>query len=215
MTKGYPQRPRQGGSDLAAAWDSIYQKGGWIFQPKVNGWRALLNLRTRAMLNRHGQPLSVARDFEAAITELQLRALEVPFDVGEWVDVEAMGRRHAVGRGSLAILDLPEVAANQFERSTLALQLAPPLDMLGAMFSGSRHLLVYSMPVWDERRALDMTTDHGRLGMWWALMPRLNKHAGCTLYEGVVAKRADAAYRWGRTPQDESPHWTKHRFTTQ
>jgi len=64
------------------------------------------------MCNRHGQRLTIEREFEAALG--QLRSLA---DSGlVWADCEALERRHQIGRGSLVVLDwIPESGSPTYE----------------------------------------------------------------------------------------------------
>jgi hypothetical protein len=50
------------------------------------------------MWNRHGERLTIARDFAPALEILKRSQFE-------WLDVEALERRHNLGRGSLIVLD--------------------------------------------------------------------------------------------------------------
>lgn len=51
----YPLRPINGGPLPRARPKS----GTWLYEPKINGWRAIVNTRTGAMWNRHGKRLSI------------------------------------------------------------------------------------------------------------------------------------------------------------
>ena len=94
----YPARPLNGG-DLKYALPKI---GAWSYTPKYNGWRAMVHVPTSAMWNRHGERLTIAREFSIALAILK----RTPF---EWLDCEALERRHDLGRGSLIVLDCPGV----------------------------------------------------------------------------------------------------------
>jgi hypothetical protein len=64
------------------------------------------------MWNRHGQRLTIEREFEAALD--QLRPLAGSGLV--WADCEALERRHQIGRGSLVVLDwIPESGSPTYE----------------------------------------------------------------------------------------------------
>src|SRR2546426_8927538 len=92
----YPVRPVNGGPlDKAPG-----KVGQWLYEPKYNGWRAIVHTRTGRMFNRHGQALSIAEEFAKALKQL----LGSPFD---WLDCEALERRHGIGRGTLIVLDVP------------------------------------------------------------------------------------------------------------
>ncbi len=62
----YPARPINGGSlELA-----LPKPGHWYYEPKYNGWRALVHAPTGTMFNRRGQPLSIAGLFSCALKRL-------------------------------------------------------------------------------------------------------------------------------------------------
>jgi len=63
----YPARPISGGPlELA-----LPKQGHWCYEPKYNGWRALVHAPTGTMFNRHGQPLSIAGLFGSALKHLR------------------------------------------------------------------------------------------------------------------------------------------------
>ena len=67
---------------------------------------------TGAMWNRHGQRLTIEREFDAALDIL--RPLAGSGLV--WADCEALERRHQIGRGSLVVLDwIPESGSPTYE----------------------------------------------------------------------------------------------------
>src|SRR2546425_13064632 len=45
--------------------------GHWFYEPKYNGWRALVRLPTGTILNRKGHRLSIAREFDCALAALK------------------------------------------------------------------------------------------------------------------------------------------------
>ena len=68
----YPARPINGGSlELA-----LPKPGHWYYEPKYNGWRALVHAPTGTMFNRHGQPLSIAGLFSCALKRLRTVRLQ-------------------------------------------------------------------------------------------------------------------------------------------
>ena len=90
----YPARPVNGGPLPIA----LPKSGAWTLEGKYNGWRAWVHNPTGAMFNRDLEPLSINGEFAPALH--LLRAM--PW---EWSDVEALERRHDIGRGSLILLD--------------------------------------------------------------------------------------------------------------
>jgi hypothetical protein len=97
----YPARPLNGGPlELAPP-----KPGQWSYEPKYDGWRALVHAPTGSMFNRHGQPLSIAAEFGGALKRLRAAAVKVDGNAVEWFDCEALDRRHALGRGTLLVFD--------------------------------------------------------------------------------------------------------------
>lgn len=91
----YPARPINGGP-----LEKTHPKHGeWFYEPKYNGWRALMHVPTGTMFNRHGRRLSIQHEFAKALAQLQDSA------TFEWLDCEALERRHSIGRGTLIVLD--------------------------------------------------------------------------------------------------------------
>jgi hypothetical protein len=100
----YPARPLNGGPlELAPP-----KPGQWSYEPKYNGWRALVHAPTGSMFNRRGQPLSIAGEFGRALERLRAAVVRVNGRAVEWFDCEALDRRHALGRGTLLVFDLPD-----------------------------------------------------------------------------------------------------------
>ena len=63
----YPPRPCNGGPLEKA----VAKDGGWFYEPKYNGWRALIHVPTKRMFNRRGSPLSIAHEFPVALEALK------------------------------------------------------------------------------------------------------------------------------------------------
>src|SRR3954465_3488399 len=97
----FPARPINGGSlELA-----LPKPGRWYYEPKYNGWRALVHAPTGAMFNRKCQPLSITGSFTAALKYLRAVPLVTGGRSIEWLDCEVLDRRHALGRGTLLVFD--------------------------------------------------------------------------------------------------------------
>src|SRR6266478_4854755 len=97
----YPARPLNGGAlDLAPP-----KSGQWLYEPKYNGWRALVHAPTGTMFNRYGQHLSIAAEFANALKRLRETTVMVDGIAVEWFDCEALDRRHTLGRGTLLAFD--------------------------------------------------------------------------------------------------------------
>ena len=191
----YPARPINGGPlDVALA-----KHGDWRYEPKYNGWRALVHIATGAMFNRHGQRLTIEGEFKPALEQLRGTLDAEAF---QWADCEALERRHNIGRGSLIVLDvIPEAS----HRAAAYLERRRWLEAVLEMPT-------LSVPPEDNQVAL-VPSDYASDALWM-FTRRANVTLGCAFYEGVVAKRADKPYpiqllSAGR----EFPFWMKHRWT--
>jgi hypothetical protein len=183
----YPARPVNGGHLHYA----LKKVGPWSYEPKYNGWRALLHVPTGAMWNRHGKRLSIACEFARVVHLLKL----TPFT---WLDVEALSRRHGLGKGSLIVLDcLDKPHLPYAERRTVLSAAIPTLPVATKPADKSDYLPpCYSDPllVWDQ-------------------LQEVNQTLGCDFYEGMVAKRDDSPYPIQLNASEQTyPQWMKHRF---
>ena len=96
----YPARPINGGP-----FDKALPKfGEWHYSPKYNGWRVMVHIPSGKMWNRLNQPLTIAAEFDAAVSQLR-DSLNGDARFA-WADCEGLDRRHSLGRGSLILLDL-------------------------------------------------------------------------------------------------------------
>jgi hypothetical protein len=197
----YPARPINGGP-LDKARPKL--GGPWLYELKYNGWRALVHVPSGTMFNRQGQKLSIAGEFAAALDKLKHSQFE-------WLDCEALDRRHGLGRGSLIVLDEPD--------STL-----PYADRPGRLDSLWNHLVEPGFATFLETiitngvaelpgSATEVLNLHTRRpdpdslylpaafteqqarDIWCkSLLRQVNTNFGCDFYEGLVAKRADSHF---------------------
>lgn len=209
----FPARPVNGGPLRKA----LPKAGDWYYEPKVNGWRALVHCPTGTMFNRRGERLSIESEFAAALGKLH--AVLDPHFV--WLDVEAFERRHRFGRGSLVILDVPLCLGDyNFRHQAIHAHLVAP----GIATSWAHEQLappestVLKFAYMYE--SIEQQTRHG----WkadgclapeaaWERLQAVNHSLGAELFEGLVAKRGDSRYpRQLRSPDVEFPFWVKHRW---
>lgn len=191
----YPARPKNGGP-LPTAPPKL---GAFDYEPKVNGWRAEVHAPSRLMWNRHGQPLTIADEFKAALDRLEELAAVTAI---EWWDVEALERRHNIGRGGLIVLDwIPAHPAFQppwSSRNQFLHQHLPEFDLV---FDPANFPLLSIPPL-----------VYGDVSVWRDLQ-QINWRLGCDFFEGLVAKRRDSLYPIQlRSPDEEFSGWIKHRF---
>jgi len=196
----YPARPHNGGP-LGKA---IKKDSGWYYEPKFNGWRTLIHLPTGTMFNRHGKELSIQHEFKAAVKELQ----EAYPDL-EWVDCEALGRRHDIGKGTLIVLDAVIRGTYEQRRSRLEVDRILPLHGASSVTLG-----FFSDPI-DMEPCYLTDSEFGleNAESLWETMKDTNKVLGAEYFEGLVAKHADSHYPIQlRSSSDECSFWVKHRW---
>ena len=187
----YPARPAKGGFDPAHP-----LPGDWRYEPKLNGWRALLHRPTGALYNRHGEPLSIGNQFRWAIGEINTR-----FPDHTWIDCEALERRHGLLQGWLIVLDLVLPSVPYLERRDMLA--AANLDPLELCPSTSASGWVRMLPAYTEAEAADI----------WDMMQWVNSSLAAPFYEGFVAKRTRSTYPiQTRSGEEVTPDWVKMRF---
>ncbi len=195
----YPARPIGGGRlDLAPR-----KTGTWFAEPKYNGWRALVHTPTGTMWNRHGKRLSIAAEFGPALRELRGLARHGLV----WADCEALERRHAIGRGSLVVLDwICETGAPGYEerRDILTTFIEVERLSIGVWNSFPENAVLLPPSIRDESDAV--------LSFYLGLK-EINRVLKCDFFEGVVMKRGGSPYPVQlRSETEECRAWCKHRF---
>lgn len=171
--------------------------GQWAFEPKFNGHRALVHVPSRTMFNRHGSPMSIARDFEDTLDTISALAR---MQAGPWLDCEALARRATHGKGTLVVLDVVEPLMTYASRRVLLEACFPtaPLDPAEFPCNSVATPQRFSDPreLWDKLQAINTGDESAK---WF--------------YEGIIAKRVDARYPVQlRSPDDEFLGWLKLRW---
>jgi len=192
MIPFYPLRPKNGGGLLI---ENV--RASHDYECKFNGWRSVANCKTREMFNRQGEKLSIAAEFKDALDVLGSLGIT-------WADVEALERRHNVGRGTLILLDLPDYRELPYEArhkliKSFGLKPAGPSDKI-------EDKQVYYSPAVSG-------TDPQAVMKLWNDLKEVNQRLGANFYEGVVSKKRDSLYVWqNRGPEVDFPFWMKHRW---
>lgn len=160
------------------------KRGEWIYEPKINGWRTLINLDTGEMFNRHGKPLTIEKVFTPLIDLFR------SFSPWKWIDCEGLDRRHNVERGKLYVLDyIPE----SYDKT-------PLIERKEAL---KEHFADFSLGHYKESEAKQ----------GWDELQAVNANLGVEYYEGFVAKRIDSHYvQQLRSDKEETTLWIKHRW---
>jgi len=188
----YPARPINGGPLEQAPQKSSV----WLYEPKYNGWRTLIHVPSETMFNRKLEKLSIAHEFRTALSKLQ----KIVSPELEWLDCEALERRHGRGRGSVIVLDCPSLAGLDYERRRDCLEKVIPQTPVDPNQLGCDEILLPPNRFDDIHKT-------------WNVLRQLNVQTNCEFYEGLVAKRADSIYPIQlRSPQQEFPFWVKHRW---
>ena len=187
---------------LAEPREKPFSKPGWVFEPKLDGYRVLATHdgTTATLTSRNGNDLTgsfpeVVRSVRALpVTRAVLDAeLVVPDENGR-PSFQALQKRARVSRS----LDIRRAAAGSpailYGFDLLGFE---DRDLRGLPLLERKRLLRMLLPPLGPVRYLDHFDQDGE-----ALMA----HAVTLGLEGVVAKKADSTYRAGR-----SPHWLKIR----
>ncbi len=193
----YPPAPLNGGP-LETAPPKV---GTWVWQPKVDGWRAVIHTPSRTVWNQYGKLSSCSEKFQHILRELSFASCSC-----EWLDVELMENRHDLMRGCIIVLDWIEPDLSFMRRRAMLRSLFPrlPIDVSRLLreTGGQVRDSVYLISQWDNRDPL-------KLYDW---LKQENEFIGHKFYEGLVAKRVDAPYLFGQRPKQVTPDFIKHRF---
>ena len=183
----YPARPTNGGNLMLSG-----VREGWLYQPKINGWRAIFDANTEEVWNRHGKLLSTPFP-SLAIRELLRLAEKTGW---RWWDCELVERRTKL-KGKVIILDAMDADLPFIKRYLTIQSEVPTIDV------GDR---------WETLSALP-TLKHTEAEKLWMDGIKYNQTAKDELYEGVVGKKADSIYPAQKiTPDRVFPYWAKHRY---
>ena len=192
--RSFPMRPRNGGP---LGGGPLPRYARYSAEPKYNGWRATLHAPSGMMWNRRGELLSIADEFDEAVERIATAARLC--GAGEWFDCEGLERRHALARGTLIILDVPDMSPvpsylerrEWMEARFETCPLLPGEVLPNCAYIPPRSPGVEAAQLYTQLRDLD---------------------AGTHFYEGVVLKRNDSTYTPQLTPERDCREWFKHRW---
>jgi hypothetical protein len=184
----YPARPFNGGG-----LDSV--RRGWTYTPKLNGWRVVVHTPTGRCFNRQNGLLSIVPELLEATQKLQAI---IPY---EWVDCEALERRHDMGKGSLFVLDIITKQDTAAKRHAMIQEYVPEFSV------GDEDKLqpnsLYCLHEYTPMQVPDM----------WNQMFQYNELKHSEFYEGVVGKLPYTTYpQQLMSPDRIAESWVKHKF---
>ena len=157
---------------------------------KYDGWRLEVHAPTSRAVNRQLEVSSVQHEFAVALAELRKHSLE-------FLDCEALSRRHAMGKGTLIVLDVIIPDATFLERQAILHREFPILN-IGEV---PKIDTVYAAPYFPQ--ALPGSDK---------LIQQINERMGVKFYEGVVVKKNDSVYPYQlRNSEQICTDWVKHR----
>lgn len=170
--------------------------GEWAWEPKVNGWRALVHAPTSTVYNRHGALMSIAHEFKEALAEIQKLGEDWDF---EWFDCEMLGRRHPMKKGHIFTLDYIDDYTNLYDYGVRRGRMEGMWDF-EAPYAERVEVVESFQRAWDPLKM-------------WEILQEENHRYGCDFYEGLVAKRMDSVYeRQLVSGSRTTPSWVKFRF---
>jgi bifunctional non-homologous end joining protein LigD len=180
---------------LAEPSDNPFTRDGWMFELKLDGYRLIAS-------KSHGEALLLTRngnDYTAVFPEVARAIKALPFDHvivdGEVVVMDSQGKpsfARLQQRGRLSSpMDIGR-AAVELPSTFYAFDILAfdNYDLRPLPLSARKRLLMQALPKLGAVRSLDHIDCEGELFMQQVVALGL---------EGIIAKRADAAYRGGRS----------------
>jgi bifunctional non-homologous end joining protein LigD len=175
---------------LAESIDAPFRKAGWMWEPKLDGYRVLAFIDGEQVTLRSRKGLDVTADYAAVAEELRLQGVRGMVLDGEIVAFDAAGRpSFGAMQGGAA-----PVAFFAFDLLHFA-----GIDLRGLAYADRRRYLAQCL-LPSKRVHLVHAVEDG---------VALNEAALATGFEGVVGKRLDSRYEAGK----RSSAWVKVKPT--
>jgi bifunctional non-homologous end joining protein LigD len=180
---------------LAEPCDEPFTRDGWLFELKLDGYRLIAS-------KSHGEALLLTRngnDYTAVFPEIARAIKALPFDHiivdGEVVVMDSQGKPSFARLQQRGRLSSPvEIgrAAVELPSTFYAFDLLAfdQYDLRSLPLATRKRLLMQALPKLGAVRSLDHIERDGELFM---------RQVAAIGLEGIIAKRADAPYRGGRT----------------
>lgn len=203
----YPMRPGTAIFDQPRDWHNEY-----IFRPKVDGDRVMVDIENGIAMNRHGAPYTKAKllpwDELKAFADTYRQIYNLHLDT-RFLDIEFLAK-HQLRKHQAVILDIPN---RDIEFMTLMYHLAEDHAIQNGVtcnFSDNIALLPWYDPL-DDDTDLVMTWDNlkNRARRW------MKEHKESTpYYEGFVCVKKNSMYEKQMiSPTKVACHWSKMRFS--
>lgn len=169
---------------------------GWACEPKINGWRIVIDCELRQVWNRHGQRFK----YEADVLKVLSDYFFPVWSDSRFLDGEFLGLRTKTGKGSVVLFDSMDNDETSYDiRKTRLRNHLPNYTLFDFAFSSSPRVVCL-----DEVPA-------DKVPEFSEKMVESNKRLGEDFFEGWVFKDR-GSYPWQRSATANSAKWIKDRF---
>lgn len=182
---------------------NVLPSKGWACEPKINGWRIVVDTELRQVWNRHGKIFSHADK----VLEI-LSPLLATWNASRFLDGEFLGLRTKFGKGSVVLFDSMDLDdSTEYDiRKFRLLEAVQDIKVLG----GALQFLE-----WGEKGLASIeylphfvAESISSISKW---MEDFNQKIGEDFFEGWVFKDR-GAYPWQRSATANSAQWIKDRY---
>jgi ATP-dependent DNA ligase len=194
MNVPIPARPITGGDLLTSTMPLI---GKWLNTAKYNGWRMVLQIDGYIAYNRHQEKLSIASEFRVALAKLDAIKMRLN-GFTDWLDAEALERRHELARGTILIIDYIPRRGDRTNHE----------DRIAKLRSAGIKEAPLDPREW-EADAVYLVRHNDDAKELYNQTISINRQIGVELYEGVVIKQANSQYP--ASSNRDFPMWIKFR----
>lgn len=192
MLRRWPDKP--GITMPAQGLATVNQRGEYLAQPKVDGWRTVIEITPRmphraSFTSRHNKPIPITDEMRLRFEEFVER---VGVPVGTLFDSEWVARRPAHRDELLVIFDVMQIGDE---------------PLWGVGFEERYRRLRELVPNTSDADEWLVATCEDHLALWETLR---REHA--TWAEGIVLKRRDSIYIGRREKSADNPAWIRCKW---
>lgn len=182
VARRYPARPYACINAL-----TLGSFANWSFEPKLNGWRCVIDMENKVVVSRHGTTFAeTGRIMDIAKSVPELAGFRL-------IDCEFLGKRTKAGKGSIVIMDIMDSPQPYSERMRLISGFAEcPLDDIPTNS-------IMRLPQYTQGQAQKVLVQ----------MREINARRGEVIWEGLVAKHPNSLYPLQLSPSAECRFWAK------